>query len=159
MNPFLADDPDDDNDGVLDEDEDDEDTDDDGIPDDEDTDDDNDGVPDDSESEESFLANVKDRLSSHTGFGKSLIPRLSDSASTRDWGRVNATLEVNFSRTLHNEFSLSCDSTLMLQRTPTMTMTVYSTRTRTTMSTTRCKRVHRLSLHRSNDKYESFPIQ
>ena len=46
--PFLPDDPDDDNDGVLDEDEEDEDTDDDGIPDDEDTDDDNDGVPDES---------------------------------------------------------------------------------------------------------------
>ena len=45
---LFADDPDDDNDGVLDEDEEDEDTDDDGIPDDEDTDDDNDGVPDDS---------------------------------------------------------------------------------------------------------------
>ena len=47
---LFADDPDDDNDGVLDEDEEDEDTDDDGIPDDEDTDDDNDGVPDDSKS-------------------------------------------------------------------------------------------------------------
>ena len=64
---LFADDPDDDNDGVLDEDEEDEDTDDDGIPDDEDTDDDNDGVPDDSECEPSLFQNkCQARLSSLT---------------------------------------------------------------------------------------------
>ena len=89
--PFLADDPDDDNDGVLDEDEDDEDTDDDGIPDDEDTDDDNDGVPDDSKSKNTFFMNVLNRISSYAGYGLSLIPRLRGSVKlTQTWQRTFA---------------------------------------------------------------------
>ena len=59
---LFADDPDDDNDGVLDEDEEDEDTDDDGIPDDEDTDDDNDGVPDDSKWDSPIIYDGSRRL-------------------------------------------------------------------------------------------------
>merc|ERR1711884_853601 len=46
--------------------------------------------------------------------------------------------------------TMACPTT----RTPTMITTVSWTRMRT--STTRCKRVLRLSLHRSNVKYESF---